>query len=167
MHNESRRFLLSKPSQTDTCGQCHLIQKAQSLRFGHMPVRDGTIPDREGKMNCTSCHNPHGSVNEALLKYNSVNEACYTCHADKRGPFLWEHPPVLENCMNCHDPHGSSLESMLLMAPPRLCQTCHNPTDHPTDPLRPTNSLVIGSGCMQCHARIHGSNHPSGQSLTR
>ena len=167
MKNVSTRNLLEEPSQIGTCGQCYLIEKAQTLRYGHMPLRDGTIPDRDGKMTCTSCHNPHGSVNDALLKFNTVNEACYACHADKRGPFLWEHPPVLENCMNCHDPHGSPREYMLRMAPPRLCQTCHNPTDHPTDPLRPTNSLVIGSGCMQCHARIHGSNHPSGQSLTR
>jgi len=167
MKNESPRYLLSHASTTATCGECHLIQKAQMLRYGHMPLRSGTLPDRDGKMGCTSCHNPHGTVSEALLRYNSVNEACYTCHADKRGPFLWEHAPVLENCLNCHDPHGSPRENMLKLAPPRLCETCHDPTRHPTDPRLPTNKFVIGSGCVQCHLNIHGSNHPSGRVLTR
>ena len=33
-----------------------------------------------------------------MLKEASVNDNCYKCHAEKRGPFLWEHPPVRENC---------------------------------------------------------------------
>ena len=50
----------------------------------HMPIR-------EGKITCSDCHNPHGSVTEKLIRQASVNEVCYTCHAEKRGPFLWEH----------------------------------------------------------------------------
>ncbi len=76
------------------------------LRSSHMPMR-------EGKIVCTDCHNPHGSYSEKLLRANSVNENCYTCHAEKRGPFLWEHAPVRENCLNCHDPHGSINEYLL------------------------------------------------------
>jgi len=167
MKLESLHNLLSGPNELATCGQCHLIQKAQTQRYGHMPVRDGTIPDRDAKMSCTSCHNPHGTVAEALLRQNTINDTCYTCHADKRGPFLWNHPPVLENCLNCHDPHGSPREFMLRLSPPRLCQTCHDPTRHPTDPRLPTSQFVIGSGCMQCHVNIHGSNHPSGMAFTR
>jgi hypothetical protein len=30
-----------------------------------------------------------------------------SCHAEKRGPFLWEHAPSVENCANCHEAHGS------------------------------------------------------------
>ena len=34
------------------------------------------MPVREGKMDCTTCHNPHGSTNVRMLKVgNSVNEA--------------------------------------------------------------------------------------------
>ena len=44
----------------------------------------------------------------ANLKAASVNEQCYTCHTEKRGPFLWEHAPVRESCLNCHTPHGSN-----------------------------------------------------------
>ena len=51
----------------------------QQLRSSHMPLR-------EGKMTCTSCHSPHGTVTPALLKEPSLNDTCYRCHAEKRGP---------------------------------------------------------------------------------
>jgi DmsE family decaheme c-type cytochrome len=129
------------------------------------------MPLREGKMTCSSCHNPHGTVTPALLKENSTNETCYACHAEKRGPFLWEHPPVTENCTNCHDPHGSNHERMLKVAKPRLCQQCHIETLHPTRPFgRDTAAslkFVLGRSCSNCHVNIHGSNHPSGSAFTR
>ena len=51
-------------------------------KSGHMPVR-------EGKMDCTTCHSPHGSNNVRMLKTgNTLNEMCASCHAEKRGPFL-------------------------------------------------------------------------------
>ena len=39
-------------------------------------------------MTCSDCHNVHGSVGPALAKRDSTNETCYTCHAEKRGPFV-------------------------------------------------------------------------------
>ncbi|MBI2369386.1 MAG: DmsE family decaheme c-type cytochrome [Deltaproteobacteria bacterium] len=164
MENVSERAQLAKATEMDTCGQCHLQKRAQQMRFTHMPVR-------EGKMTCTSCHNPHGTVSEKLLKATSVNDTCYTCHAEKRGPFLWEHPPVQENCLNCHDPHGSNHERMLKLARPRLCQQCHIESRHPTRPYAPTTAnsrFLFGRQCANCHAgNIHGSNHPSGNAFTR
>jgi DmsE family decaheme c-type cytochrome len=154
---------LAKGTQLDTCGSCHVRQRAQQMRSAHMPVR-------EGKMQCTSCHNPHGSVTPALLKEQSLNDTCYTCHAEKRGPFLYEHAPVPESCANCHEPHGSNHERMLKVAKPRLCQQCHIETRHPTNPYgRDTASLkfVLGKACSNCHVNIHGSNHPSGFNFTR
>jgi hypothetical protein len=47
-----------------------------------------------------------------------VNEVCYACHAEKRGPLLWEHAPVRENCMNCHNAHGSNHDKLLVAARP-------------------------------------------------
>ncbi len=163
MENHSPRAQLAKATVIETCGQCHIQKRAQQMRSSHMPLR-------EGKMDCTSCHNPHGTVTPALLKENSVNDTCYTCHAEKRGPFLWEHAPVVESCSNCHDPHGSNHERMLKLAKPRLCQQCHVETRHPTNPYgRDTASLkfVMGRACASCHVNIHGSNHPSGFAFTR
>jgi DmsE family decaheme c-type cytochrome len=163
METVSAKAQLAKDTEINTCGQCHLQKRAQTMRSSHMPLR-------EGKMTCTSCHNPHGTVTPALLKENSVNDTCYTCHAEKRGPFLWTHPPVQESCANCHEPHGSNHEKMLKVARPRLCQQCHIESRHPTNPYGTdpgSLKFVLGRQCSNCHANIHGSNHPSGFAFTR
>ena len=87
MEDVSPRHQLAKETEIETCGTCHIQKRAQTMRSSHMPIR-------EGKMTCTSCHNPHGTVTPALLKEPSLNDTCFTCHAEKRGPFLWNHPPV-------------------------------------------------------------------------
>jgi DmsE family decaheme c-type cytochrome len=170
MRNVSDRRQLARATQIELCTSCHLIPRAQIVRNAHMPVQ-------EGFLSCSSCHNPHGSANERLLRRETVNDLCYACHAEKRGPFLWEHPPVMENCLNCHEPHGSNREAMLKVSKPRLCQQCHIPTLHPTEarlgpgeePEGPVvgSRFLISSSCVQCHSNIHGSNHPSGFAFTR
>ncbi len=164
MHNEAanggKEPLLTKKTQAEVCFQCHAEKKAQIRKSAHMPLV-------EGKMGCTGCHNPHGSTTEKLLAKNSVPETCYQCHQDKRGPFLYEHPPVRENCLSCHDPHGSHNDYMLVTKPPLLCQRCHTTgTGHPAsdyglDQEFGTNNVkMFGQACLNCHNRIHGSNHP-------
>ena len=165
MTSVSPKAQLAKATEIETCGQCHLQKRAQTMRSSHMPLR-------EGKMTCTSCHNPHGTVTQTLLKENGVNETCYRCHTEKRGPFLWIHAPVQESCVNCHEPHGSNWERMLKVAKPRLCQQCHAPgSGHPSNMYGrgDTASLkfVMGHQCTNCHALIHGSNHPSGSAFER
>jgi DmsE family decaheme c-type cytochrome len=163
MENHSARASLAKATEIETCGTCHIQKRAQQMRSSHMPLR-------EGKMSCSSCHNPHGTVSQALLKEISVNDTCFSCHAEKRGPFLWEHAPVIESCMNCHDPHGSNHEKMLRMPKPRVCQQCHVETRHPTRPYTASVAdarLIQGRSCANCHVNIHGSNHPSGFAFTR
>jgi DmsE family decaheme c-type cytochrome len=163
MHSVSDRANLRRETAPATCGRCHQQRVAQMLRASHMPVG-------EGKMDCTSCHNPHGSPNEKLLIASSVNEVCFACHAEKRGPFMWQHPPVIESCSNCHDPHGTAHEKLLKVPKPRLCQQCHDPTSHPTQPRGITAvdaRFIQGRQCVDCHFNIHGSNHPSGKYFTR
>ena len=82
MADHSPKAQLAKATEIETCGTCHLERRAQTMHSSHMPLR-------EGKMTCTSCHNPHGTVTPALLKENSLNDNCYACHTEKRGPFLW------------------------------------------------------------------------------
>jgi DmsE family decaheme c-type cytochrome len=163
MESHSPANQLAQPTVIETCGMCHARQRAQMLRSAHMPLR-------EDKMTCISCHNPHGTVTPSLLTENSLNDTCYRCHAEKRGPFLWIHAPVPESCANCHDPHGSNHEKMLKVAKPRLCQQCHVESRHPTNPYgRDSASLkfVLGRSCVDCHVNIHGSNHPGGHAFTR
>ena len=163
MDNVSHANNLAKVNEIETCGTCHLQKRAQQMRSSHMPLR-------EGKLSCSSCHNPHGTVSQALLKERSPNETCYTCHAEKRGPFLWEHVPVPENCMNCHEPHGTNHEKLLKVAMPRLCQQCHVLPGHPSNPYGtdpPSLRFTVARQCANCHATIHGSNHPAGRFFAR
>jgi DmsE family decaheme c-type cytochrome len=127
-------------------------------------------------MSCASCHNPHGSLAPNLLIKASLNETCYICHQEKRGPMLWEHAPVREDCSICHDSHGSNHLSMLKLKPPYLCQTCHSNVFHPSTLFDATELPggagtaqrdILGKACLNCHSRIHGSNHPSGTRFTR
>jgi DmsE family decaheme c-type cytochrome len=160
---------LVKSTESALCATCHKVQVAKTERaVAHMPVR-------EGKMLCSSCHNPHGSIsNVKLLRVgSSIGESCTTCHTEMRGPVLWEHAPVRENCATCHDPHGSSNDRMLAVRMPMLCQRCHNFTRHPStlydrDEITTNKSnRMFGRSCVNCHSNIHGSNHPSGQYFMR
>lgn len=157
----SFRAQLKTTDELALCTQCHAIKKATFQHWSRMPVK-------EGKVQCSSCHNVHGTVTESLITESSVNEQCYRCHTEKRGPFLWEHPPVRESCLNCHDAHGSNNVSMLRIRAPRLCQQCHNERRHPSTAFSNlADRRVLGKGCVACHQNIHGSNHPSGFSFRR
>lgn len=166
---KSETAQLKTVRELDTCATCHRDKVAKLDRSGHMPLR-------EGKMECSTCHNPHGSTSvRQLRRGDSIAELCTACHAEKRGPYLWEHAPSRDGCVTCHDPHGSSNERMLVSKPPILCQRCHIATRHPSTIY---DGALIGAGgspsariytrsCVTCHSAIHGSNHPSGQRFIR
>jgi DmsE family decaheme c-type cytochrome len=158
-----------KETQAGVCFTCHKDKRADMFRFS-------THPLRTGQMACSSCHAPHGSAGEHNLIKTSVDDTCFTCHADKRGPFLWEHPPVREDCTLCHNPHGSNNPNLLLVRAPYLCQQCHVAPFHPSTPYTGNNlpgaagfsrDKMLGQQCLNCHSKIHGSNHPSGARFTR
>ena len=172
--------VLNPVTQPQVCGSCHKSQLAQIHRFSRHPIL-------EGKVTCSSCHNPHGSDGPKLLIKETVNQTCYTCHAEKRGPFLWEHQPVVDGCTTCHTPHGANFTPLLKMRVPMLCQSCHT-SDHaknlysganlPNGNVTTANgSIPLGSqspaaqanarSCLGCHSTIHGSNHPAGAKFER
>ncbi|MBT8039079.1 MAG: cystathionine beta-synthase, partial [Gammaproteobacteria bacterium] len=109
-----------------------------------------------------------------LLTEDNLNDTCYTCHAEKRGPYLWEHAPATEDCSLCHASHGSIHPASLNRRPPLLCQTCHSAAGHPAvgytgDDIGNTaqQRFLLSRSCMNCHSQVHGSNHPSGSSQVR
>ena len=150
----------TKQQQPELCLQCHQMRRAQLQRSSHMPYR-------EGKVTCTSCHNPHGSPNPKQLIQATTTENCLSCHTERRGPFLWEHPPVMENCANCHEPHGTNNPQLLKVRMPRVCDSCHDTSRHPTTPTLLNAVRDFNRGCTNCHSKIHGSNHPSGNFFLR
>ena len=167
--------VLALETQPQVCFQCHQEQRAQFLRQSRHPVQVSSDTfSHTGLLSCTDCHKPHGSSGPALLVRNTINETCYDCHAEKRGPLLWEHAPVREDCTNCHTPHGSNHENLLSARQPWLCQQCHASSLHTNDvysgtgiPPGGADQRLLGKQCMNCHTQVHGSNHPSGSRLTR
>ena len=96
----------------DTCAKCHAAQRGPFV-FEHEAVREG----------CITCHNPHGSVNEKMLKVR--NQAlCLQCHVQQQtaaGPVLIggvDHRVFLPRgtcwTAGCHEAvHGSHANSSL------------------------------------------------------
>lgn len=159
--------VLSDTRQSQVCLDCHTAQRAEFQRaFSH--------PVRFGELTCSDCHAPHDSFQPALLTANTLNQTCYQCHEEKRGPYLWEHPPAVEDCSDCHRPHGSNHPGLLTKAAPLLCQDCHSRAGHPSVartggglPGNQPSQFLLGGSCASCHSRVHGSNHPSGANLMR
>ena len=162
--------ILVKATQPAKCFTCHTQQRAEAFEYSHHPIR-------EGKVVCSDCHNPHGSAGPSLMREFTVNETCYTCHADKRGPMLWEHQPVRENCLNCHTPHGSNEARLMKERMNFMCSTCHSAVSNNSGGAfggahsLPGNlqgmamfssALANNRTCLNCHSQVHGSNSPNG-----
>jgi len=171
VHNPVDKVRVKK-TQTQVCYTCHKEQRADSYKTSTHPIE-------VGKVVCSDCHNPHGSAGPTLLKKNTLNETCFLCHAEKRGPVLFEHQPVVENCANCHTPHGSNITPLLKDRPPMLCDDCHDGPHASRSPAGPNmagkisgsvtapSSTYTGRACMNCHVMVHGSNSPAGAFLQR
>jgi DmsE family decaheme c-type cytochrome len=160
-HNyQSPEKLLLKRNETELCTVCHpAVRKAVLQRSTHLFRNERS----DVRISCASCHEPHGSGGgDKLLRAASVNDTCYECHQEKRGPFLWEHSPARENCSNCHTPHGSNNPGLLTQRTTFICQSCHLQGRHQTVAGRMNSTWLINRGCLNCHPMIHGSNHPSG-----
>jgi DmsE family decaheme c-type cytochrome len=173
----------TKKSSPDMCYDCHSDVRAQTMMPSHHPIA-------EGKMDCSDCHNPHGG-SVALTQDGTGRELCFSCHADKEGPFVYEHAPVSEDCGFCHTPHGSVANNLLVANEPTLCLNCHGMHFHagveanegdfavPQAPERAGYSEEDGwkrgmlTKCTTCHSVIHGTDMPSqsistgGNALTR
>ena len=168
---ERRQMAVNEPF---TCYKCHPKIYGLNALPSHHPIK-------EGKMVCSDCHDPHGQET-GNLKEASVNLVCYKCHAEKQGPFAFEHPPVRENCDICHNPHGTVTNNLLKQPATFLCLRCHpghySGARHPssandfvgTDKEPGFNTPTALSlrkpyftNCAQCHQQIHGTDRISEQ----
>ncbi len=147
---------LLKSSEPQLCIGCHTETKHQfNLPFHHKVL--------EGAMKCSDCHNPHGGFELKQTRLaTGADAACMKCHADKQGPFVYEHAPVkTEGCSSCHTPHGSANPRMLITSRvAQLCLTCHS-TAHEVGAIEPAgpqhNLNAQYADCTNCHIKIHGS----------
>lgn len=139
------------PASEEACLKCHQNIAAEFA----MPSRHKL---HEGAMNCSSCHNVHGSENARQVREEG-KEQCLSCHKDKRGPFMFEHEAGnLEGCTSCHAPHGAPGNHMLKMRDMRsLCLSCHSKEMGKGVPHGRASSTTMGD-CTRCHSAVHGSN---------
>ncbi len=137
----------------EMCERCHQDVQAAFDLPNHHPVP-------EKKVFCTDCHDPHGGGGEKNLRRETVKATCTQCHAEKEGPFVFEHADLTEDCRACHTPHGSVNNNLLILREPFLCLQCH-----PTHPISSTTSAdqkrAFYTRCTDCHSQIHGSDLPS------
>ena len=170
-------------SSSENCLKCHADVRSSLSMPSHHPIG-------EGKLECIDCHGVHGEPARMTMNNNGA-ELCFSCHAEKEGPFVYEHSPVQEDCMMCHTPHGSVADNLLIKSEPSLCLSCHPMHFHSAavavdgefaprhaperGGISESNSMERGfnTKCTQCHSEIHGSDLPSqtittgGNALTR
>ncbi len=95
-----------------TCAKCHPAQTGPFV-FQHEAMREG----------CASCHAPHGSVNDKMLKARSTS-LCYQCHFQNQASGVAIMHGGVDHSANvvrgtcwtagCHEAvHGSNLNSSL------------------------------------------------------
>jgi len=151
-HGAARQQALLIQKQPGLCYTCHQDAKADFSKPFHHKVNEALV-------NCSDCHNAHGTTDEKQLRSTADGqEVCYKCHADKRGPFLYEHYPVKsEGCSTCHTPHGSANPRLLTRSRVNtLCLECHQNFYNGPHPQN-----TKSQACTLCHVGIHGSNSSS------
>jgi DmsE family decaheme c-type cytochrome len=143
-------------AQPALCYGCHTSTKADFARPYHHRVEEGLVQ-------CADCHNVHGTTTLRQVRtLPSGDFVCFKCHADKQGPFVYEHVPVkTEGCSSCHTPHGSTNSRLLRVSQVNLlCLQCHTfPVQGPQGPAH--NQAAKYQACTMCHTAIHGSNASS------
>lgn len=149
--NLGGRSSMIRGEQKDLCISCHTNIGAQFSMPTHHRVKEGVVE-------CTSCHNPHGTVEKNQLLADS-KENCVKCHEDKRGPFTFEHnASAIDGCLGCHQPHGSSGPHLLKARDSRtLCISCHSIEMGKGIPHGRLGLQATGD-CTRCHSEIHGSH---------
>lgn len=160
------KFIVNPGKDPSTCFQCHLEKQAEFSLPHHHPVK-------EGRMNCTACHDPHGQdVNKPKSNWlTRVNDTCVQCHREQSRPRVYEHEALREGCTTCHSPHGSINPKMLTERDNNLCLKCHAQVASPEltgttsigkmphAGFAPTEFLQRGA-CFSagCHTAVHGSD---------
>jgi predicted CXXCH cytochrome family protein len=121
--------------------------------------------DRNGELQCTSCHDPHdNSFSHFLVMSNTDSTLCRSCHriADRTvpghtecrdchqphtapsGPFLLTSDKVTSTCLSCHDgsvPRAGNIASDM-----------HKVSVHDTNSeIDPANPIPGHATCADCH----------------
>ncbi|MGE5623825.1 MAG: cytochrome c3 family protein [Methanocella sp.] len=106
-----------------------------------LPAASPVQYDAAGRVQCTSCHNPHDNANGKFLIQPSLvggfgSQLCLPCHAKgnwtasshRNSAKVYGAMTVKEHgCAICHKPHAAPIAARLVTGTEEgLCNTCHN-----------------------------------------
>jgi len=152
----------------DQCLDCHTdgsedpqISLAASHPLGTdlEPGEHGYLPDYDGRLGCSTCHDAHAGTAFVLRSDDGVGPLCLECHADKGAVLGTDHDASVvavdgerRPCLSCHAAHGSDLDYLMtgladdgageINPANGRCLACHDgstdatPVDHYTHPER-------------------------------
>lgn len=150
IHNNTNEKLV-KDAGENYCASCHQGVMSEFKRRSSHPLEAGQVK-------CVSCHEMSG-IKDGLFAQGH-DWTCQNCHADKSGPFPFDHPVTgghLVNgggCIECHSPHGSPNDRLLNQPKNGVCIQCHAvPALHRVQ----HSGLGTQLDCVECHSDIHGS----------
>lgn len=152
------------PVNVNACESCHNIVNAKEHKFE--PAREGAEmctfchevstagakvvhqPLVEGQ--CVSCHNPHGGRTRAMVRGNTVRDACNSCHNDVASKKHVHGPAAAGACDSCHTSHTSKFENLLTNEGNALCFDCHSDMRRQLANVKFKHEAVEGD-CLDCH----------------
>ncbi len=133
------------PNQAEICWQCHQPIRAANFKPSHHPII-------EGKVKCSDCHNPHGSVHARLLNESAPN-LCQDCHDWSR------HPGTVYGASGAFNCQAGDTARTNVGTPPVSFPNC--PPSQIGQPNPGVNNRLVSRACLNCHSNIHGSNAPA------
>jgi predicted CXXCH cytochrome family protein len=133
-----------------TCLECHPdVQKEMAQEGTHEPFK---------KLECASCHNPHATKYEDLVK-EETGKLCKGCHQSEKGLMArkYSHGPFEKGeCLACHRPHASENRMLLTAKDEQLCFACH--AKEGSFSKKNKHDPVKKGRCLSCHSP-HTSDH--------
>jgi len=140
-------------------GKTFKLDEQPKLCFDCHTAFEGISTHAAMEQGCTSCHDPHGSKNRALLKESSLLKLCTACHSGfDTGTSI--HLPVKQgNCTACHSPHATPNKPLLLKPRNQICRDCHKlPEPDSPEAVNWSHYPVRSGDCAACH-RPHTSSN--------
>jgi len=159
-HVGKKKLLNEEPEKL--CGECHGLF-LRGIKNVHGVFKEGG--------SCPTCHMPHISDFEPLLKKPQV-ELCTECHKtilpkDKEKYRLLHGAVKKGLCTGCHNPHGTNTEKLLKNEKDKLCRDCHASAtvNEEGQQMEYLHGPVGAGNCTACHKLGHGHERDGDQFL--